>query len=719
MGTLVESTARHDPVEPMARILLIEDDLGAIAVLKRSLARAGFEVLVATNLPDALSATENERPEAVLVSAGLQGESASSLVEAIRSVDLIRPLVVLGDGTGTGEPSLPKPVDAAHLVEMLRELMPGGLSDAESPAESPANESPAESPDDESPDEAAVPAQVPDPWTEFEVEQPVAPQAPVVPLAGAVNLAHRRELAARALAEAQARRRAAEVARAKLVPETLIRPGTTVDAGHAGAKAEVASVLVPARSPTAPSPSRVAPSPSRVAPSPSRVAPSPSPPTSTPPTRALAEPLAEPFDEPFDEPLERRHPSDHAAAAGGGSRSLDAELFGDLSAEDAVRAAVQAATPLIPEGLPAGLLGNSKSASLRRDTSPRAPFPPLDLGIAVAGSLDKTEPAALLLACHRARLTGQLQLDQGPVQRVLYFADGRLSGAASTSTEERLESLSYRRGLITREQQRLLRAESKIPTRRLALLMVERSYLKPAELFPLVQERVEEVIYEACGAFAGSYALRPELVPDDERVALSRSPLALATEGLRRKYEMDRVLAGLGGPATLLRPAETRGPELSEYGLTARERRLAQSVDGLRNIEELLFESGSEPLPGLKVLYALLLGRSVEIAVRGLTSESTPALEAKIDLARVAEKHDQVRSANYFEVLGVSSSATPYEISQAYERLAREFQPGRFRDLRRPEVPAQLDEIQRVLAEARDILIDAGLRDEYRAHLRK
>jgi hypothetical protein len=303
------------------------------------------------------------------------------------------------------------------------------------------------------------------------------------------------------------------------------------------------------------------------------------------------------------------------------------------------------------------------------------------------------------------------------VQRLLFFDEGRLAGAASSSPDERLEALSYRRGLISREQQRLLRSESQIPTRRLALLMVERAYLKPAELFPLVQERVEEVIYEACGAFTGKYQILAEPVPEDERVALSRSPLALVTEGIRRKYLMDRLLAGLGGPATLLRAV--RGPELADYGLTARERRLAQSIDGLRNIEELLFESGNEPLPGLKILYALLLGRSVEIAMRGLQSEAASEVEAQIDLTRVAEKYEQVRSGNYFEVLGVSSAATAYEIEQSYDRLAREFQPGRFRDLRQPELPAQLDEIQRLLAEARDILVDEGLREEYRAHLRR
>ncbi len=109
----------------MPRLLLIEDEIGAIAALKRMLARAGHEVLVATNLPDALSAIEHEHPDALLVAAGLQGESAASLVEAIRGIDQVRPLIVMGDGIGCGEPFLAKPVEPARLIELLHQLVPG------------------------------------------------------------------------------------------------------------------------------------------------------------------------------------------------------------------------------------------------------------------------------------------------------------------------------------------------------------------------------------------------------------------------------------------------------------------------------------------------------------------------------------------------------------------------------------------------------------------
>ena len=606
----------------MPRLLLIEDEIGAIAALKRMLARSGHEVLVATNLPDALSCVEQEHPDALLVAAGLQGESAASLVEAIRGVDLSRPLIVLGDGSGCGEPFLLKPVDGVRLTQLLGELLPGNV-----PTPAP----------------SLTPERSPEP-----VPEPV----PEVSSAEAEAL-RRRAMVAKTLAEAQARRQAAAAART---------------------------------STTGP------------------LAPAPKPPT--PASRPISQPVAPPS---VRRDLPYFHP--HGEAAAPPSPSAASPVAVPAPVLDPIEQLAPATPPAVVEQaahfpqVPAEII-----VPVRRSA-------PDALEIPRSGPLDSLEPAAVLLACHRAHLTGQLQLDQGLVQRVLFFDDGRVAGAASTSPDERLEALSYRRGLISREQQRQLRSETQIPTRRLALVMVERAYLKQAELFPLVQERVEEVIYEACGAFTGSYQILAQSVPDDERVALSRSPLALATEAIRRKYLMDRLLAGLGGPATLLKPA--RGPELAEYGLTARERRLAQSIDGLRNIEELLFESGSEPLPGLKVLFALLLGRSVEIAMRGAQGDASPELEARIDLTRVAEKYEQVRSANYFEVLGVNASATAYEIEQSYERLAREFQPARFRELRRPELLGQLDEIQRLLAEARDILVDEGLREKYRLHVRR
>ncbi|HSD19198.1 MAG TPA: molecular chaperone DnaJ, partial [Anaeromyxobacter sp.] len=89
------------------------------------------------------------------------------------------------------------------------------------------------------------------------------------------------------------------------------------------------------------------------------------------------------------------------------------------------------------------------------------------------------------------------------------------------------------------------------------------------------------------------------------------------------------------------------------------------------------------------------------------------AATAAIDLARVREKLDQARRADYFTILGIGRLCTPHEAREAAERLTAEFSPARFIGLREDALPAALDEILRVVVDAREVLADDRLRAEY------
>jgi hypothetical protein len=52
-------------------------------------------------------------------------------------------------------------------------------------------------------------------------------------------------------------------------------------------------------------------------------------------------------------------------------------------------------------------------------------------------------------------------------------------------------------------------------------------------------------------------------------------------------------------------------------------------------------------------------------------------------------------------------------VREAFERLRAEFDPGRFQAVREEGLDVRLDEIRRVVADARDVLADDRLRDEY------
>ncbi|HCF61825.1 MAG TPA: hypothetical protein DFS52_27995, partial [Myxococcales bacterium] len=339
--------------------------------------------------------------------------------------------------------------------------------------------------------------------------------------------------------------------------------------------------------------------------------------------------------------------------------------------------------------------------------------PPTPAPFAPRGTLGLLDAPTLICRAFESRLTGRVDIAGADAERTLWFEEGRLVAAASTSLVERIEDLALRAGLVTGPQHHALRMSEERLARRLALVMVELGYIRPNEMYPLVCKHVQEIAFSVFLDDESAYVYSEEPPPSEERVVLPLHPYALATEGIRRKYSSERLYARLGGPATLLR-ARGQGFELDYLGLGARERRLGSMVDGLRTLEEILFESGVEELAALKVLYALVAVGAVEIAVLGQAARAkSPEEAARLDLSRVADKYNQALSGDYFQILGLRRDATGYEVREAYERLSRELSAERFIAIADPSVHARLQEIGRALAEAADVLSDDAVRAQY------
>jgi hypothetical protein len=328
-----------------------------------------------------------------------------------------------------------------------------------------------------------------------------------------------------------------------------------------------------------------------------------------------------------------------------------------------------------------------------------------------SGDLADLPAPRLLALAARARLGGRIDFE-GSEARSIYFEEGRVVGATSAAPTERVEELAVRIGLVTRDQYRqVASAASTLPTRRAAVLLLERGFLKPNELTGLVRRRTEEVVFGTFAEAEGRFRWTAAEVPADERIGLERGTLALVLEGVRRRWLADQVDAFLGGPATLVSPAPD-GPPLEELALAPEERRAVALADGLRTLDEVVSASPLDPLTTRQVLAGLVLVGALAVRVHR-AGRPASAAAAAIDLARVKEKLDQVRRADYFTILGVGRMCTPHEVRDAAERLFAELDPARFAGMKDETLPEKLEEILRVVADAREVLADERLREEY------
>ena len=111
------------------RVLVIEDDLGVIRVVERSLRAAGFETLAALEGKEGIALAQSRQPDLVLCDIGLPGMNGYQVAQAVRRLARVPLLVAItgyghADDVGLAARSgfdhyLVKPVDPAAVLELL------------------------------------------------------------------------------------------------------------------------------------------------------------------------------------------------------------------------------------------------------------------------------------------------------------------------------------------------------------------------------------------------------------------------------------------------------------------------------------------------------------------------------------------------------------------------------------------------------------------------
>jgi len=695
------------------RILLVDDDIAEISAVKRVLLRAGHQTVLATNAGDALAAVARELPGAALVSSTCENGGGLQLARRLLEDDATAqlPVILLGESPDAPPQAtqIPRPLDPAQLAEELKlalaetsqaprmaRLEITALSAGSTSAEGAARRRDGAPPDADR-DAAADAlrrraeelrrqrpgARSPAATPSWELEPPDSAPGEA---AGERIQAEIDEELSRLAADASGERDETQDAIDRLGADD--RPA--FDSGAAAeADAEVRRAAEEEARQAREAEARSAEASRRLAEEEGR-------------RRAESEEAAARA----AEETARRELAQRAAARASSEEAARRRALA-LASERRARAAppvpdpphVAAAAPPPPPPPPA-------PAPLP-EVEPELPSPPAGLA---SGNLAETPMPRLLAVAARAALAGRLDFG-GDAPRSVFFEDGRVVGVSSAAPHERVEEVALRLGLITREQHRQASpAATGLASRRAAVLLLDRGFLKPTELTALARRRTEEVVFALFAEPTARFRYAAARVPADERIALERGPFSLALEGVRRKWLAPRLDSVLGGPGSLLSPAPD-APSAAELGLAASEHRLLELADGLRTLDEILTGSPLDPLESRQVLAGLLMAGALTLRFHAGPEFRSEA--PTIDLGRVKEKLEQVRRSDYFTILGLSRHCSPYEVREAAGRLAGEFDPGRYAGYREPGLPDRLDEILRVVAEAREVLSDDALRAEY------
>ncbi len=338
------------------------------------------------------------------------------------------------------------------------------------------------------------------------------------------------------------------------------------------------------------------------------------------------------------------------------------------------------------------------------------------------------DAATLIARAVATSLTGSLEIASDGVVRCVVFEQGRVIFASSSSPVDRLGQLLVREGKVTSAQLRQALAVVGESGRRTGEVLVDLGHLKRRELAPMVRRHLEDIVYATFATTRGAFRWLAGAPATGERIRVSRAPASIIIEGVRRKFAVAELARLVGGASAVVAGERERLAELTAAAdLSAAERALLDGLDGVHTVGELATRAGLELDAGLALAWsAVVLGAASVRGGRGTLAptgagDSGELLVADADLAidreRVRARHQLVRAADYFALLGVRIDASPFEVRRAYETARRDFAPDAFAPELRRELAVQLDEIAQVLDEAYAVLRAEPLRSRYAAHV--
>lgn len=331
-------------------------------------------------------------------------------------------------------------------------------------------------------------------------------------------------------------------------------------------------------------------------------------------------------------------------------------------------------------------------------------------------------PVALytLARAIQERKSGAIAQQEGAGLRRIVLTDGDISTVTSTLEAETLAHFLTRRGDISEE---VLQSLGSLPGfgRHAGAALIARGLLQQEDLWPVLRAHSEWILGHAL--LSDEETLHEESVParilEEPAVFGGAAGTEIYLEAVRRVISLEQAFNLLGSLETIV-------------GIGRHEALLTESALE-PNEQQVILDAVGKPLSYLKNrrpdLLAVFLGLTyLDVLTIGgrapepasAKKEALIARNEKMDeeafVARVMTRRALVEDGDYFSILGVSRSATCYEIDRAHHELLAEYA-----DHRLTASTVHLQEDLRMLRETIDeahlVLRDDVRRMRYRAAL--
>lgn len=326
------------------------------------------------------------------------------------------------------------------------------------------------------------------------------------------------------------------------------------------------------------------------------------------------------------------------------------------------------------------------------------------MALPAKGALSETSLPRVLVALHRQRFEGSLELTRQRIAKRFVMSAGAPLSTTSNQPSDSLCAQLAAAGRLDAAQR--ARAEEHLAKTGApeARALLQLGLLDTRQLFSALQEQVRLCLLDCFDWPDGEFALDRSESPPDEAAALRVDLLPVIHDGISTRWSLERVLEDLG-------PHMSRYPRCSE-GLSrlvdrlrpdAEVAALLEALDGRHTLWQAL-----QAAPGPRAMATAWLLDALGVLCFGDDAEDTEVPAAEIELVVVgpqarstrtdrtrvgqAPKAAAVRAADalrnevettfarldeldYYQLLGLEPSADAAAVKRAYLRAAKTYHP--------------------------------------------
>src|SRR5258705_5941637 len=228
--------------------------------------------------------------------------------------------------------------------------------------------------------------------------------------------------------------------------------------------------------------------------------------------------------------------------------------------------------------------------------------------MAIKGSLKEASLPDVLQLLALGQKSGCLSIADRSNFGYIYFDKGRICYASIVNRRDRLGDILVKHEKISQEQlDAAIHRQAKERDNKLGEILVAQTVITQGDLERYMRMQIEESVYYLFTWTQGTFNFEADVRPEQQDFLVSINPESLLLEGARRVDEWSLIEKKIPS-FDLIFVVDRDRLEISDAKMTETQDRLLPLLDGSRDVNQVIEDSGLGGAEGGKALYGRVTG---------------------------------------------------------------------------------------------------------------